>query len=95
MREAVGWLFRGAGILAFAVAGVWGAILSFKIVLDAGGVIGVFICLVLYLFTLALIPFYAGFVLGDWLLFQVNYGGIAAFMSLWTIGNLIGGEWRD
>jgi hypothetical protein len=64
------------GTLIYLVCGIWGFILSLKVIYAMWGVIGVVVSFFLAPITFALVPIYHGFTEGDWSIIVISYGGL-------------------
>jgi biotin transporter BioY len=80
-----------AGYIVYLVAGAWGLVLSIQILADAAGLWLVVIGFFLVPAMLALVPWYAGAVDGNWLPLFVIYGG--GLLGMILIG--MGGRGRN
>jgi hypothetical protein len=64
------------GTLIYLVCGIWGFILSLKVIYAMWGIIGVVVSFFLAPITFALVPIYHGFTEGDWSIIVISYGGL-------------------
>lgn len=90
--KAIGSLLKGAGGVVFAITGLWGLLLCIAVVKQVAGFFGTVAALFLFPITFVAAPFYAGFALGDWFPFAVNYGGAAAAMALLGVGHALNSD---
>jgi hypothetical protein len=75
---------RLAAIGVLVVGGIWGFLLSLGLVSEVAGTWAVVAAVVLAPFTVATVPFYAGFAWGEWMPLALNYGGgVAAALLLY------------
>ena len=73
------------GVLTWAVLGIWGLVLSLKVVAAAFGFAGAVAALLLPPLPLLAVPWYVGMTTGRWLLLALVYGGaIVAFLTAWV-----------
>ena len=87
--NAIGSLFKGAGMVTWVVSGIWGFFLCIGIISDAAGFWGIVGALFLGPITFVAAPLYAGFQHGNWFPLILNYGGSLVAMTLIFIGSLI------
>ena len=90
--SGIGSLFKVAGYIVFAIAGIWGFFLCIGIISDAAGFWGIVAALFLGPVTFVAAPLYAGFSNGDWFPLILNYGGGISAMILIGIGSAISGD---
>jgi hypothetical protein len=79
-------VLRWVGVAGVLIIGVWGFILSLRIILDAAGFWGGLVAFILFPITFAFVPWYAGVALHDWTLLLVNYGGGFLCSVLYVLG---------
>ncbi len=85
-------VFKIAGVIIFAIAGIWGFLLCLKILFIEMGLLGGIIALMLAPVTAVAVPLYAGFVFNYWFPLALMYGGGASGLVLMVIGNALSSE---
>ena len=66
--------------------------MSLRIIHDVTGFWGAAVAFLLFPITFAIVPWYAGFALGSWILLLVSYGGGFFFQLVHMLGNHLAGE---
>jgi len=92
MLEFIGAIIKGAGYLAWAIFGIWGAIVCFAIVNDVAGFWGIVLGLTFLPLTFAAAPWYAVVAWGNWFPLLICYGGVIAAYILYAVGSVIAGD---
>jgi hypothetical protein len=90
--NAIGSLLKGAGMVVWFVAGLWGFFLCLGIISHAAGFWGIVGGLFLAPITFVAAPLYAGFEHGDWFPLILNYGGSVVAMVLMGIGGAMSND---
>ncbi|MCL4184024.1 MAG: hypothetical protein KJ011_11310 [Burkholderiaceae bacterium] len=85
-------LSRLTAVGVLVVGGVWGFLLSLGLVSEAAGSWAVVVAVILAPFTVATVPFYAGFAWGEWAPLALNYGGGIAAALLLYLGAALEGK---
>ena len=76
------------------IGGFWGLILSVKVLMDLGGFWLVVLGFLMFPLTFAILPFYAGFALHDWTIWQISARTFLAALVLIALGAWIG-KWTS
>ena len=90
--HALGTLFKIIGGIIFAIAGIWGMILCFKIIIYAAGFWGLVVGLFILPITFVAAPIYAGLAWGVWFPLVLNYGGGLIPAIFYGIGSKLKNE---
>jgi hypothetical protein len=85
--KAFGKLLQGAGVIIFAVCGLWGFFLCLGIISKAAGFWGLVVALMFTPIAFLAAPLYAGFTWGNWFPLFLNYGGSIVGALLFGIGS--------
>ena len=89
MRNLLAWLFYIPGGILFGGAVLYSIVLSFKIVFAVLPAWAAYLSFIFFPMVYGLIPFYSGFVMGDWTLLLVSYLGWLPGALLFAIGSKI------
>ena len=89
MRNLLAWLFYIPGGILFSGAVLYSIVLSFKIVFAVLPAWAAYLSFIFFPMVYGLIPFYSGFVMGDWTLLLVSYLGWIPGGILVAIGSKI------
>lgn len=90
MKKLIGIVLMGiGGIGGCSVCTIWGLILSLIIVARLTGLLGLMIGFVLFPISLLVVPWYAGFELGNWFPLIISYGGLFGGILIFGIGYII------
>jgi len=89
MKRAIGIILMCLGGIVWFVCGMWGFILSVIIVWSLLGPLVVILAVIFFPTTFLIVPWYAGFGLGEWSPLILSYGGVGIGIILYCVGNYI------
>ena len=85
----MGAVFKIPAFLIYVIGGIWGFILCAGIIHVKFGFLGALVAFIIFPFTFALVPWYAGIADGNWFPLALNYGSVLAGGVLFAIGSAI------
>ena len=97
MKRVIGIILMCLGWIVLAVGGTWGFVLSAIIVVNlfidqAIGITAVILAFVFSPGLFLIVPWYAGFGLGEWLPLILSYGGLIIGGIILSVGAGIKGD---
>lgn len=92
VMAALGKVIQGAGVLVFAVTGLWGFFLCLAIINEAAGFWGIVVGLFIAPVTFLAAPLWAGFTYGNWFPLVLEYGGGLCGGLLVALGGALAGD---
>lgn len=85
----MGLIFKIPAFIIYAVAGLWGFVISLGIIVDNLGFIGGMIAFLLAPVALAFAPWYEGLANSNWFPLMLVYGGCIGATILFMVGSVI------
>jgi hypothetical protein len=92
LRAGIGGFLKVAGLVAWAIFGIWGFLLCLAIVSQAAGFWGVVVCFFVFPVTFVAVPWYAGVAWGNWFPLLICYGGEIVASILFAVGSTVAGD---